>query len=112
MAGSVPSWLSHGLMAAELDASHGQALYGVTAKRAAARAEFDDSSGMPAADRLALRAELEKALMAEAAARHGLIEAGWTAGKFLNAADLELAVQVHLAGVLADARSGGLAQVV
>ncbi|MGA3703313.1 hypothetical protein ACI2TA_08185 [Ralstonia nicotianae] len=97
-------------MTVEQDALHGQALYGAMAKHAAARAEFDSSSGMPATARLALRAELEKACATEAAARQAGIRAGWTAGKFHNAPDLDLAVQVHLAGLLADARSGGLTQ--
>ncbi|WP_316894963.1 hypothetical protein [Ralstonia mannitolilytica] len=98
-------------MTVEQHALHGQSLYGAMAKHVAARAEFAGSTGMPAATRLALRAELEKARTAEAAARRGPIEAGWTAGKFHDMPDLELAVQVHLAGLLADARSGDLAQV-
>ncbi len=111
MAGSVPSRLPDRLMTVEQDALYGQALYGATAKHVAARAEFDGSTGMPAAARLALRAELEKARMAEAAARRGSIEAAWMAERFHNVPDLELAVQVRIAGLLADARSGGLAQV-
>lgn len=112
MAGRLPSRLPDRLMSVEQDALYGQALYGAMAKHVAARAEFDGSTGMPAAARLALRAELEKARMAEAAVRRGSIEAGWTAGKFHNAPDLDRVVRVHLVGLLADARSGGLAQVV
>ncbi len=113
MAGSVSPWLPDRLMGTDQRTLLGEALSEAVAKRVAARVAFDGSSGMPAAARLALRVELEKARAAEAAAQQAGVRAGWMAGKFHNAPDLDRAVQVPLAGLLADARcdGGGLAQV-
>lgn len=92
------------MMAASQEARHGSAVLDAIAEYEAARAAFEGSGDSPAAVRLVLRASLEQARTAEACARRAAVEAGWTAGKFGKASNLSRAVQVHVSGMLADAR--------
>lgn len=86
------------------EARHGTAVLEAIANHEAARAAFDGSGDSPAAVRLVLRANLEQARTAEAGARRAGIEAGWREGKFGKAPNLSRAVEVHVSGLLADAR--------
>ena len=101
----LPSRLPHRMMmAAPKEARHGSAVLDAIAEHEAARAAFDGSGDSPAAVRLVLRADLEQARTAEASVRRAAVEAGWSAGKFGKAPNLSRAVQVHVAGLLADGR--------
>lgn len=92
------------MMAASQEARHGSAVLDAIAEHEAARAAFEGSGDRPAVVRLVLRASLEQARTAEASARRAAIEAGWGAGKFGKAPNVSRAVQVHVSGLMADAR--------